>query len=389
MPKPVETAPPLFGAHLDPVAEAAAANFIARVMRNRRMLNAYNSMPEMNRALINSSFHTWANEHNLSPKARNELHMALNVRTRAEFMGYMKTIIDWVRDKVGDRPYALIAEITNTDLINGYTLTNAEITNGKLPRFVAKSSAWLAGPVVRELPRKPDLLIPFYGDSKLSYLLMEKALKSGIRDFVHIDDAMYSGQQKATLITKMQQVFLMSTFEHPETKLSGRMKPRLWLAVAFATQQSKNLIADTSQASRNLLGYQISALDIFNIKLLAPGTIHAPKLASNTVKEELRDKRHVVGPTMTLLPFKVPNTVSFGPPSLSNALSKTVKKPVYKRIDIEHPPIPHVPTKLRTRSPTQSPRLPRLPRLPSNARRLELLDRAVKSLHTRQPLQRR
>jgi hypothetical protein len=283
--------------------DAAAIEFARRVIRNARMMNAFNRMPNMNRAAINKAFHTWATAVQLSPAARNALHQALNVRSKDEFLRHIIESIEWITKHLGDRPYALIVEV-----------------NEKNSTFTAKSSAWLGGPTVRAIGRQPSAVIPFYRGQRVAARPVAAALDRGIRDFVHVDDAMYSGLQKETLVDEMYALL-------KKARVSER--PTLWIAVAYTTPAATALVKRA--ASR--------ASKVMDVVLVAPGTIRNPaeNLPPNVVTEVSTRTKQTVGPSMTVLPFKVPNSVSFGPEGLATQLELAVQKPVYKRINVTHP----------------------------------------------------
>lgn len=283
---------------IQPAKDRAAVKFLNSVLRSREMLNAYDALPNINRPAINTAFRAWATGQKLSADAQKTLHALLNVRSADEFFRFTRDGMAWIAREIGTRPYALIAEVAS-----GNTLHNS---------LKAKSSAWLAAPLVRFLGRPPAAIIPFHDGGWLAGDLVRTAVAQGILDFVHVDDAIYSGSQKAILVNEMG-------------ALRIRDVPRLYIAAAYATQ--KGLAKVRARVA--------TVAKWVHVALHASGTMNEPTAPPN-ILPELIGKGHTVGPTMSILPFKVPNEVSFGPSSLGAALGRAVPPPVYKRIHVSH-----------------------------------------------------
>lgn len=295
------------------------------IFRNRSLQNAYNLMHNVNRASINAGFHEWATRAGISQRARAAVHRALNVRTKKDFMEKMGAVFAKLNAEpfvLRNEPYAMLVELESPYAATLYT--HKRVAPGR-PYFAPKSSAWLAGVAMHRLRNRPAVLIPIYhggnnGVPTLAEGLVHEAVAQGIRHFVHIDDAMYSGVQKSEIVG------LMNECLYPLQTEARGPKPLLWIGAAYATPRSK--LAVLQEWKRHVRAV-VRKNPPVRLTLYAPGTINPPSLPL-LVRAELWRKYQRPGPTMTVLPYKVPNSVSFGPAALSVALSNTVAKPAYK-----------------------------------------------------------
>lgn len=301
------------------------------IFRNRSLQNAYDKMQNVNRASVNAGFHEWATSAGISQRARTAMHKALNVRTRKDFMENMGAVfakLNYEPFMLRNEPYAMLVELDSPYAASLYTRKRA--APGP-PQFAPKSSAWLAGVAMHRLRSRPAVLIPVYHGSNnngvpvLAEGLVHEAIAHGIRHFVHIDDAMYSGLQKSEIVGLMNEC--LYTLQTQKVRQTPRQTPLLlWIGAAYATPGSRRAVL---HEWKRYVRAVVRKNPPVRLTLYAPGTILPPRLPL-LVRAELWRKHQRPGPTMTVLPYKVPNSVSFGPAALSVALSNTVAKPAYK-----------------------------------------------------------
>jgi hypothetical protein len=310
--------------------------FITKALKNRSLLTAYNAMENFNRASVSKTFHAWATNTGLSMAARNALFKALNVQTKQQFVKHMTRVSRWIGKSIGRRPYALVVEV-------GYVDFDNSTGSGREVAVFAKSSVWLGGPLVRALGRMPDAIIPVYDGHMLDYgrfydlshIAVIRAITKGIRDFVHVDDALYSGAQKAQLVSQFitHVADVKKTFEGKNRPMHGTHIPRLFVAAAYSTRTAmtaikRDIATAATRAVRRGGSSNNNKKPGARVSLYASSKIPKPTF-SNAVEAELAQKELSAGPTMTTMPFKVPNALSFGPKGLGNALSQARGRPLY------------------------------------------------------------
>jgi hypothetical protein len=279
----------------------AHGRFFERVMASNSMHRAYTNMSNINKhIIIKKAFNTWANDIKLSPHGREVLYKSLDIKTKTEFLENMNKVVAWLQRGIKTRPYALLVEIKikNPDEI--------------------KSSAWLAGPVVRRFGRSPTLIIPI--EITPSHKKVSEAIQLGIRDFVFVDDAMYSGLQATCIMSGMYKRLNNLGLDKTE-------RPRLWIAAAFSSNYSTRRI---SQKYKQLGIRQLYSP--MHLRVYSPGILYTPKIPSIVRRELDVLIQNNVGTTMSILPYKVPNHKSFGPVGLVKYLEHVVGIPPYKTI---------------------------------------------------------
>jgi hypothetical protein len=306
-------------------ADSLALQYLQNtIFRNRSLQNAYNHMQNVNRASINAGFHQWATSAGISQRARAALYKALNVKTKKDFLETMGAVFDaFNATSIPDAPYAMLVELESPYAANIYSRKRPRPGN---PTFAPKSSAWLAAVALRRLRKPPAMIIPVYhgiglGIPVLAHGLLAEALQKGIRQFVHIDDAMYSGLQKSEIVGLMNES--LYTLGQPNNQT-----PLLWIGAAYATPASTRAVL---HGWKKHVRAAVRKNPPLRLQLYAAGAIAPPALPI-LVRAELWRKQQRPGPTMTVLPYKVPNSVSFGPAALSATLANTVtSRPVYKK----------------------------------------------------------
>lgn len=295
-------------------ADQKALDVMGEWLANRSLRRAYNEMSDMNADAIDTGFQEWAASTRLGQRSRRAVRRALNVKSAPDFLKHMALVIAALNEHIASlrgEPYAMLVEVSSQYAADWYVYGRAPHPK-KHRSFAPKSSAWLAGPVINRLTRRPAMLIPVYQHTTGGVLaegLVHEARRQGIRHFVHVDDAIYSGLQKSELVALM--------CETVEKKKMMTGPPTLWIGAAYAT--ATGLRAIRRAACQHMM----------KIHVYAAGTIAAPTLPW-LARAELLLKRQRVGPTMTVLPYKVPNAASFGPALLSNALAERAPDPVYK-----------------------------------------------------------
>lgn len=317
----------MYAKHLNERLQEGAEQFVHRIMKNARMLNTFETLQNVPLNKVYSAFDAWASQQKrLSQRTLRSLRSALDVRTVAEFKQGLASCVGWVARKL---------RYMSEHRLNG---RNATLNGNKNWRFVppyamivevdpkvAKSSAWLAGPVVRELAKTykippPAVIVPFLRGSTLSFSHVKRAIDEGIRTFVHVDDAVYSGLQKSLMVANLESSLrILQNMGYAEPAVA------LLIAVPYSTFPGRKYILSAS----NRMYRGGSAESLVNTSVYAAHALHPPRLPW-LAKLELGKGRKLPWPTMTLLPFKVPNRASFGPASLGNALTTALPRPVYK-----------------------------------------------------------
>ena len=284
-------------------------------MTHPEFLRAYNVMPEVDIQRVRASFDAWARKERLSKRTAETIWSQVDIRSAAEFKKGIAACVNWVAPRLRGRKWALVAE----------TDTSAR---------KAQSSAWLAGPVIRHLAARgiapPSVIVPVEGGALVSTKHIDDALRRGITTFVHIDDAIYSGQQKGTLVDMFQR----------HLSRVGRMA-KLYIAAAYATEEGSEHVKSMVHNNRVRPALASHPLAPLQLHFFAPYVLRPAKLP-DAVKAELARRRNRVlgmplwtgGPTTTILPFKVPNATSFTPMTLSYHLDTTLPQPIYKRIPV-------------------------------------------------------
>lgn len=315
-------------------AERLALKIVKKMLKNPDTLRSYNTMQNINRRVVMRELNAWAEERQLRPKTRDAIVKALDIKTRADFHGAMNRVIGHTKKWLAGEPYALIVEFSV------YAHDPSE------PSVWPKSSAWLAAPVIRGIGRPPAVIIPYFWPhedhlnlySHVSTTLLRRAIASGIRSFVHIDDAMYSGMQKSTVLqtlqrwiqddgialAKAQRAHLVGLqnagWIHVRARTPDGQLPRLLIAAAFTTDAALSMIK-TIPVFKNSRW--------MHVQVFAGGRLPTPHFATNIIENFENDTNYV--PYKTLLPFKVPNHASFGPATLGARLEKVLPRPPYKR----------------------------------------------------------
>jgi hypothetical protein len=280
-------------------------------LTNRSFRRAYDAMTDMHPNIIDTAFEKWTASTRLSQRSRQALHRALNVRSATNFQNHMARVSVALNEHIATfrgEPYAMLVEMSSQYAADWY-LSRVPLNPSKRRRYAPKSSAWLAGPVISRLARRPKMMIPVYHHSTGSILaegLVREALRHGIRHFVHVDDAIYSGLQKSQIVQMLCRVLKVS-----------KPLPSVWIGAAYAT-------ATGLRAIRRKTCHRRMTTTVY-----AAGTIASPVVPWRT-HVELLLKLQRVGPTMTVMPYKVPNRVSFGPAGLSDALANLAPEPKYK-----------------------------------------------------------
>ena len=261
---------------------------IQKAIHSPEFKRSYYTLKNVKKENVYKAFDHWASSIDLPQATKNALRQQLNVRGSEEFKNAISKCIQWLADHKLKR-YSLIVEIDG---------------------HVAKSSTWLAGPVIEGLKKRkipgPFNIIPFYKGSKVSGSMVEKAVAAGVKTFVHVDDAIYSGSQKGILIKQLSNIV---------RNLKIGNYARLLIGAAYTTEVGKRYIESLVKPPLRL-------------EFFAPHMIQSrsPVSTSNKHKNIIKSG----GPTMTILSHKVPNAISFGPGPLSMALENALPRPVYK-----------------------------------------------------------
>ena len=219
---------------------------------------------------------------------------AINVRTAADFKEAIAIAVAHLKAKVRGRPYALLVESRSRGGGGGGGV---------------KSSEWLAFQVVKVLGPPTGIVLYDINSDKLGYKSTSgpsntwanrtsdrkglfAAVLDGAKCVVHLNDAIYSGTQLATLIDRYDRDAYIQMDGGPFNR-----GPPLFIAAGFGTAYAKakheglaNVYFAKTIASRP---------DVVNIV--------APNMRDSHFYRNLNPAR-----LLTILPHKVPNSVSFG-----------------------------------------------------------------------------
>jgi len=288
--------------------DRAAHKAVKRVMAHKEFAQSYHAQPSVDPALVYKTFNDWAAAGKFSRFTRHALRKQLDVRSAGEFRDGISKSVAWLAANLQRHPkYALIVEI---DDVGGTQ---------------AKSSTWLAGPVVAELRargvRKPMLVIPYNGWLGNTYI--DTAVSLGITAFVHVDDAIYSGSQKAVMMASLQ------------AQLARAKSPPVdvFVAAAYSTRVGLQLVLHDWEKHVPRGQPKLLRVHVYAPREIRKRTM--PLLSRlELAARGRRENAFRGGPTMTVLSHKVPNAVSFGPASLSSHLARHIEKPIYKRMQL-------------------------------------------------------
>lgn len=266
---------------------------IRRALRDPKFQRSFHALKNIRPSAIYSTFDSWAKRRKMTGYTRASLKQQMNIRRADEFKHAVMKCTHWLANHNLQR-YAMIIEITQT---------------------TAKSSTWLAGPVITGLQKLgipgPTVIIPFADGRYLSVKAVKESIDAGITTFIHVDDAVYSGSQKGIMVRQ-----LTSALRAAHVK-----RARMLIAVPYTTDLGRQYVS-------RLIGRPLK------LEFYAPHTIRTRKLPwVSRVELMLRGDKNIQsgGPAMTVLPHKMPNYVSFGPATLSYALQAQIPKPVYKK----------------------------------------------------------
>jgi hypothetical protein len=266
---------------------------IRRALRDPKFQRSFHALKNVRPRAIYSAFDSWAKRRDMTGYTREALKQQMDIRRADEFKHAVGLCTHWLVNHNLQR-YAMIIEITQT---------------------TAKSSTWLAGPVITGLQKLgvpgPTVIIPFVDGRYLSVKAVKEAIDTGITTFVHVDDAVYSGSQKGIMVRQ-----LTSALRAAHVK-----RARALIAVPYTTDLGRRYVSRLAARPLKLHFY-------------APHIIKTRTLPwVSRVELMLRGNKNIRsgGPAMTILPHKMPNSVSFGPASLSYALQTRIPQPVYKK----------------------------------------------------------
>jgi hypothetical protein len=264
-------------------AEIRALQMVEASLSDPVTLQEYNTMANINRQMVMQELAAWARNEEVSNNARNALAKALTIKTRSDFHAAMNRVTSHIKRWIALEPYAMIVEFDR----------NYRAPRGRIfQSLTAKSSVWLLAPVIRALGRPPAMIIPYFihmdCTGSISETMMRMAIQQGIRSFVHVDDAMYSGDQKMRLMSGVVRVVsqnrttlqskqrnqvrnrMQARYGHTlgtmaadvaredqrhrvTVRTSDGRTPRLLVATAFSTPHARTYIRSTPSQARNLL----------------------------------------------------------------------------------------------------------------------------------------
>lgn len=286
-----------------------AQQYANRALKNKQLLNSFDTLKNIRENRIRSQFNMWTNgesRHVLTPATRDALWSLIDVRSAADFRDHAGRAMAWLRNSVGDRPYALLVEI-GADFGNFRPDTRRQFTK-------MKSSLWLAAPLVRVFGRPPAVVLPLL-NGRVHPVLLKKALfQKNVKEFVHIDDTVYSGSQKADIV---------ANFKAAIRGLRPRFPVSLYIGAAYSSPMGEEKVLNAAGAnSKNV-----------QVHFYKSHTLTRRELETH-INQELRNKgiNLRTAPLSTIMPHKVPNMISFAPREFGELLERIVKDPPYKQL---------------------------------------------------------
>lgn len=301
-----------------------ASAFLEGMLRSGGLVGAYNSMRNANLPALKSAFEAWADRAKLTRGARQALFQAVNVKSKDEFVAQMSAVTSRLKKQPFMRtrvPFAMILEVTY----------DGEAAGRQQP-FSAGSSARLAGPVLQALRRMPDVIVPVIGGT-LHKARVYEALRRGIKDFVHVDDAMFTGYQKFTIARDLA-TEVNEYYEDLNDRVDLRSTVTLWLSTAFATDVAVRRVRTAPKFADTRYNSYDEAVDVLKVDVFAPGKVVRPRIPLRVRFEEwrrLQGQNRRRGAAMTVLAHRVPNRWSFGA-SLAAALGAVMEQTAWRGV---------------------------------------------------------
>ena len=284
------------------VASDTISNLFS-TLRQGQVAATFDALPNVNRASLKKGFEAWAQRARLTPRTRQALYGALDVKSKTDLMDHINSVYAWIKSNIGRKKFAVVVDI-------GIKPSGA---------MSPGTSFLFAGPLVRVLGRMPDAIVPVTNGTWVDSHYLYKALDSGIRDFVYVDDAMITGRQK---FAAAQSIGAYVNIKDMNDLMSGRPGPRigdvtLWIGTAYATQQAADLVVSARKA--------YSQRD-FVVKLVVPGRLApVPRMSVGARFEtwrRLQKGNRPIGPLL-VFPHAVSNRAALGA-SLTAALTRSM-----------------------------------------------------------------
>jgi hypothetical protein len=279
---------------------------INHALRNGTLARSYNSIHNVNKSYFKTAFDAWASQSKISPRTAHALYDAIQVKSKIDFSNAVDDIVRTLGSQNFMTKRKKFAMIVDLDSMGGKTL------------FTPGSSLRFAGAVIRGLQRMPDVVVPVHDGINVSNGQFQRAMKEGIRNFVYVDDAAFTGEQKSHVVRKLQSMFVNYV-----TSEKFKSSFNLWLSIAFATPRASARIAKSVNLHREdtaILNELLNGNQRMNFKGLALrpyvvqvlGPVRLPAAARIELWHRLRKENRGSRPSMTILAHKLPNTWSFG-----------------------------------------------------------------------------
>lgn len=270
---------------------------------------SFDGLRNLNLAKVRQGIDLFGQQEGLLPQNVEAVKRALEYVSVAEFKQALQLCLAELARRVGTQRYALVIE---------HNLNSA------------KSSAWLAGQVVAALGRPAGYVTDEAG-SIVRSLLRAKRRGKPIGYVVHVDDAMYSGLQKASILQRL--AYYLDDLPPAEKKELGRFD--VLVGAALTTPQALKAVRQGAlQLRRHRIG----------VRVFAPRRLkHVRSTLPAATRKRLAAKYRSLAPTLALLPHKVPDYVSFGFGGLDEFLAKHLGSPAaawkapYKRTRVAVP----------------------------------------------------
>jgi hypothetical protein len=290
---------------------------INRVLRNGTLARSYNSIHNVNKSYFKTAFDAWASQSKISPRTARALYDAIQVKSKMDFSTAVDDIVRALGSQSFMKKRKKFAMIVDLDTAPG----NAAL-------FTPGSSLLLAGAVIRGLQRMPDVVVTVRDGSVVNKRQFQRAMREGIRNFVYVDDAAFTGEQKSHVVRELQSMFV--EYATSEKFMSSF---NLWLSIAFATPRARARIAksvtirwhDDAILSEFLKETRLNFTGLILHRHVAQelGPVRLPAAARIELWHRLRKENRRSGPSMTILAHKVPNRWSFGA-GLARALESSM-----------------------------------------------------------------
>jgi hypothetical protein len=210
----------------------------------------------------------------------------LNLITYKQFEKHLAKVVAWINEQIRDEPYIIVTERLLEKTVDGTKCKNESIKDGCMKNSY-KSSEWIFNTVRDELHHQPQHIVDIWDVDALKTLLRT----TNIQNYVHFDDAIYSGTQKRDIFqTFFQYVSYQEEYDDEDKNI------KVFMCVPFASDDGIRNIKS------NVFGNIIFSPHK-KMKSVSDFKIEYPDVDTDEVMGKAK--------TMTLFHHKLPDHLSF------------------------------------------------------------------------------